>query len=89
MLRWVQLGNFVSILILMDLPFLLYLLENGDDAEKCFNPYSNGSSFFIVYCLRHQLLQKSVSILILMDLPFLFGYVPERNLNIPLFQSLF
>ena len=38
----------VSILILMDLPFLLYLLEVGDDAEKSFNPYSNGSSFFII-----------------------------------------
>ena len=38
----------------MDLPFLLYLLEANDDAKKCFNPYSNGSSFFMSIDIEQQ-----------------------------------
>ena len=37
----------VSILILMDLPFLSSVKKLVEYEEECFNPYSNGSSFFI------------------------------------------
>ena len=38
----------VSILILMDLPFLLKKAMNSKIFTVSFNPYSNGSSFFIL-----------------------------------------
>ena len=38
----------VSILILMDLPFLLFQTNLATNTILCFNPYSNGSSFFII-----------------------------------------
>ena len=41
-------GGGVSILILMDLPFLLAKKDNIIDELTSFNPYSNGSSFFIL-----------------------------------------
>ncbi len=75
----------VSILILMDLPFLLYLLEANDDAEKSFNPYSNGSSFFIKSEYITRVNKKWVSILILMDLPFLYdktNYKRTENIDV-------
>ena len=62
---------FVSILILMDLPFLFYSSAYTSDTKKCFNPYSNGSSFFITLLTLSNGSVLWVSILILMDLPFL------------------
>ena len=41
------------------------------EEDYCFNPYSNGSSFFIGSRLFQQTSESRVSILILMDLPFL------------------
>ena len=39
--------GYVSILILMDLPFLYSDVSSIDGTTTRFNPYSNGSSFFI------------------------------------------
>ena len=71
----------VSILILMDLPFLSERLIIEPVRLRCFNPYSNGSSFFIL-CLLHLLLCiQCVSILILMDLPFLYISVYNEQIE--------
>ena len=43
-----NLMDWVSILILMDLPFLLNAISLDNAEEVGFNPYSNGSSFFII-----------------------------------------
>ena len=56
---------------------------------ECFNPYSNGSSFFILFIADCIVLNMIVSILILMDLPFLsFRNGQDKKVTV-LFQSLF
>ena len=45
--NWSTSQSQVSILILMDLPFLFSTRDAFSDTIKRFNPYSNGSSFFI------------------------------------------
>ena len=42
----------VSILILMDLPFLFSVWKSPSSHSQRFNPYSNGSSFFITGVMR-------------------------------------
>ena len=56
----------------MDLPFLFKLDATTVFGVPGFNPYSNGSSFFMVIQKNISLDMTTVSILILMDLPFLF-----------------
>ena len=57
----------------MDLPFLLIILTITILLPPRFNPYSNGSSFFMGYICYPNAYLSQVSILILMDLPFLYG----------------
>ena len=57
----------------MDLPFLYCFNEVVPVfVACCFNPYSNGSSFFMCKKRYNTYQDSRVSILILMDLPFLF-----------------
>ena len=69
----------VSILILMDLPFLSRVYEIRELRKECFNPYSNGSSFFMLHSTQVICLVTVVSILILMDLPFLLRTLIYQN----------
>ena len=57
----------------MDLPFLYQVEEIIMSLGTRFNPYSNGSSFFMGYICYPNAYLSQVSILILMDLPFLYG----------------
>ena len=57
----------------MDLPFLFVRMYMLVVHIYRFNPYSNGSSFFIKMRFWLMIIQNCVSILILMDLPFLCG----------------
>ena len=69
----------VSILILMDLPFLLQHQKAKSKSTASFNPYSNGSSFFMLFILTTTKHNRKVSILILMDLPFLSKKYDNSN----------
>ena len=60
----------------MDLPFLSVEWSIGQLIYRSFNPYSNGSSFFIILSENIKM-SIHVSILILMDLPFLL--LKERS----------
>ena len=73
----------------MDLPFLSLHKEQFIGATCCFNPYSNGSSFFIFYIFHTEKKPYLVSILILMDLPFLFAVAIAKKRKKHKFQSLF
>ena len=55
----------------MDLPFLFEYSLKFEESPPSFNPYSNGSSFFILVKGKIVVEEEKVSILILMDLPFL------------------
>ena len=83
------LAPFVSILILMDLPFLFSKSLIKLAMSYSFNPYSNGSSFFIIAWLSKGWGCRGVSILILMDLPFLLEANVGKVNEALAFQSLF
>ena len=72
----------------MDLPFLLATSFSGGLVNVSFNPYSNGSSFFITR-KANSMIDEVVSILILMDLPFLlWKFIHDYEIPYK-FQSLF